>query len=270
MAKRFTDSKKWRNEWFRTLPIKARLTWIYLCDECESTGIMKMDWGLASFQLGFSIDAAILQEWFGDKIYFIDTESFLIVQFFNFQYGESKDTWSAKIEAKKKLEILGFTIVNDKVQILNTEKKEHSDTTVGIQSLECNTTPLIRVKGRVKGRVSKGGMGENSPFEKTWSLYPNKVSKAEGFQRLAEQNLSSADIEQLERASANYARYCELPWNDWYTPKHFDVWCGAKSKSVKPWHEWKDPDPSVFEQKQKSKTSEVDMFAFIREKEQTA
>jgi hypothetical protein len=49
-SKRFTDSKKWRNEWFRTLKTEAKLAWIYICDECEFHGVIKMDYGLASFK----------------------------------------------------------------------------------------------------------------------------------------------------------------------------------------------------------------------------
>lgn len=161
MAKRFTDSKKWRNEWFRTLHIEARLLWIYLCDECELTGVMKMDYGLASFLMGFEVTREIVGSWFKNKIHFIDTEKFLIIQFFEFQYGESKDSWSAKIQAKNKLESLGFSIVNNKVLI---DSIHHYDTTVGGLSGECGPTLLIKgiVKGKGKVEVNKGGVGENS------------------------------------------------------------------------------------------------------------
>jgi len=88
-------------------------------------------------------------------------------------------------------------------------------------------------------------------FEATYEIYPNKVGKSEGFERLRAQALDEADTLKLEIAAANYARYCALPWNDWYTAKNFDVWCGAKSKDVKPWRDWIDPDPSIFVEKPK-------------------
>lgn len=108
MAKRFTDDKKWRNEWFRTLPDRAKLTWVYMCDECESHGVIKMDYGLAKFQLGFPIDPEKIRTWFGDKIHFIDDEKILILSFYEFQYGSSKDSWSAKVKAREKLESPGL------------------------------------------------------------------------------------------------------------------------------------------------------------------
>lgn len=151
MSKRFTDSKKWRNEWFRKLTPEAKLTWIYLCDECEFHGVMKIDYGLASFQLGFEVNSIKIKQFFNEKVYFIDDEKILIVQFFEFQYGESKDSWSAKVKAKEKLENIGFSFINDSLQVdYNDEYKvivDHSSPTVG----DSGTTVLI--KGKVKGIV---------------------------------------------------------------------------------------------------------------------
>lgn len=89
----------------------------------------------------------------------------------------------------------------------------------------------------------------NPVFEKVYSLYPKKINKEEGFNRLQDQQLSDQDLLDLELAVSNYARYCNLPWNDWYHPRNFEVWCGAKSKAVKPWRSWIHPDPSLFENK---------------------
>ncbi len=234
MAKRFTDSNKWRNEWFRTLPIKAKLTWTYLCDECESHGVMKMDYGLASFQLGFQVAPELLKEWFGNKLYFFDNEKFLIVQYFNFQYGESKDTWSAKVEAKKKIEVLGFTVENNEVKIPYETQSIHSDPTV----VECTPTPLIRV--RVRGRVSiKGGVGENEyqiKIEKIYSeLYPLKKGKSNGIKEILKQIKTPEDLEDFEKSVKKYADNCRVNRVDPKYIKHFSTF-------VNTWRDWLDPD----------------------------
>jgi hypothetical protein len=158
MSKRFTDTKKWRNEWFRTLPVKAKLTWSYLCDECDFAGVWKADWGLASFQLDFKITAQEMGEWFGDKVHFFDGDKVLIVPFYDFQYGESKETWSAKIKAKSRLETLGFIIIDNKIQM------HHTTPTVGAQSHDSGTNVLSVgiVVGKGIGEVKvieKGGVG---------------------------------------------------------------------------------------------------------------
>ena len=227
MAKRFTDTNKWRNEWFRTLPLKAKLSWIYICDECESHGLMKMDYGLATFQLGFTITKEIITDWFKDKIYHLDDEKFIIVQFFEFQYGTSKDTWSAKIEARKKLELLGFTIQNNKLLI----NKENDNTTVPPQWDESDTTPLIRVRGRGRGR---GNNIKEDEILKIYETYPRKEGKRKGVDKLKSQLQTPEDLESFKKAVLNYSSHClnrniELQyikqfstfvscWEDWINP----------------------------------------------------
>jgi len=177
MSKRFTDSKKWRNEWFRTLSTQAKLAWVYLCDECESHGIFKMDFGLAKFQTGLPITKANLIKWLKDKIFFLDEETVVLLKFYSFQYGDSKDTWSAKIRAKEKLEALGFIIENNDLllpkEIVDLELNPQFydfDTTV----VDCGTTCLIRGRGRVKGRVTsslrKGGAGGKTKLPKNEAI----------------------------------------------------------------------------------------------------
>lgn len=148
MSKKFTDANKWRNKWFRTLSNEAKLVWIYLCDECDRSGILKPDFELITFQIGFELTAKNLTEWFGEKIHFINDEKILIVPYFEFQYGSSKDTWSAKVKARETLENLGFKILNN--QVLITSKTE-SDPTVGPLSSEV----LIKGIGIVKGKVKE-------------------------------------------------------------------------------------------------------------------
>ena len=156
MSKRFTDANKWRSKWFRTLPVEAKLVWTYLCDECDTSGLMKPDFELASFQIGIEFGPEDLSTWFGKKIFFMGDDSILVVPFFEFQYGQSKDTWSAKVKARNVLESLGFQILNNQV-IIPTDS--HSDPTVGVQS----RTVLIR--GVSKGVVEVEG-NTNTPPEK--------------------------------------------------------------------------------------------------------
>lgn len=113
MAKRLTDATKWRNGWFRELPNEAKLAWIYICDECDCAGVWRADYGLATFQLGFDLSAEKLSKWFGDKLDFLGSSKVFIIPFFEFQYGESKDTWSAKVKAKRQIEGLGYLISNN-------------------------------------------------------------------------------------------------------------------------------------------------------------
>ena len=41
MAKRFTDTQKWSEDWYLDLPITYKVFWIYICDNCNHAGIYK-------------------------------------------------------------------------------------------------------------------------------------------------------------------------------------------------------------------------------------
>jgi len=251
--KRFTDKSKWRNEWFRTLPQKAKLAWTYLCDECDFCGIWKADYGLAGFQLDFSITKENLKEWFGNKLYFFNDDKVLIIGFFEFQYSESKDTWTAKVKARSHLEKLGFSVVNNKVILTQINS---NNTTMDIQPpTVVDGVPPVLIDINIEGVVdiNKGGVGENFPapgfyLEHFYETYPNKVNKAEGLRRLAPQMKTETNLSEFKTAIENYKRFLGLEKNKtWMQAKQWDVFVGAPSKDVKPWHEWVNPDPSVFE-----------------------
>ena len=41
MAKRFTDTMKWNEDWYLDLALVDKLFWIYICDNCDHAGIFK-------------------------------------------------------------------------------------------------------------------------------------------------------------------------------------------------------------------------------------
>jgi len=52
MSKRFTESNKWQDPWFRKLSPTAKLLWLYLCDQCDVAGFWEIDWERAAFETG--------------------------------------------------------------------------------------------------------------------------------------------------------------------------------------------------------------------------
>lgn len=254
MAKRFTDTTKWRNEWFRTLPDRAKLAWIFLCDECDKAGIMKIDWGLASFQLRFKVDRETFENWFGSKIHFLSEDRILIVQFFEFQYGQSKDTWSMKIEAKKSLENMGFSIVNNRLVI---DQNEESGYTVPPQCGDSVPTTLIRVRVKSKElRVKNKELEEK--IENIYSeFYPLKKGKQKGIEKLL-QTLSPDEIDLFERAVKAYRADCESNATQPRYIQHFSTF-------VSHWRDW--ADPAAGTSPVNPQNQHTDMFSKIREKE---
>lgn len=90
MAKRFTASDKWEDPWFRKLPLKAKLFWLFLLDRCDIAGVWKSDYELASFSIGEMIDKSILAEFQG-RVEPVNGDKLWIVRFVEFQYGVLKE-----------------------------------------------------------------------------------------------------------------------------------------------------------------------------------
>lgn len=107
MAKRFTDTDKWKKSFFSDLPTEAKLTWIYLLDNCDHTGIWSINLKLLSFQVGFSVTKEKLINWFSSKIHFLEYDKLFIKSFIDFQYGVLSENNNAHKQVIKLLEKIG-------------------------------------------------------------------------------------------------------------------------------------------------------------------
>lgn len=87
MAKRFTDSEKWKKNWFRKLPNDMKVFWIYICDNCNIAGIWEVDFELASFFTGNELNEAVVLRYMEKQIKVLSPTKWLIVDFIAFQYG---------------------------------------------------------------------------------------------------------------------------------------------------------------------------------------
>lgn len=105
MAKRFSDTDKWKKEWFRKLPIKLKAAWEYLRDNCDQAGIWDGDFGLMSFQLGEPIGADECLAGLGpSRIVALDDGKFLLPGFIPFQYGNLNPENKAHASILKKVD----------------------------------------------------------------------------------------------------------------------------------------------------------------------
>jgi len=84
--KRFTETLKWDDGWFRRLSPAAKLLWQWLCDKCDSAGVIEPDLELASFQIGMPITENEIGE-FGDRAVRINGGKIHLPKFIEFQYG---------------------------------------------------------------------------------------------------------------------------------------------------------------------------------------
>lgn len=89
MAKRFTDTNKWRKEFIRGLQGPYKLLWIYILDECDHAGIWNVEMDVASIRIGYNVTITDSIKYFGNHIIPFDNNTkWFIPDFIDFQYGE--------------------------------------------------------------------------------------------------------------------------------------------------------------------------------------
>jgi hypothetical protein len=107
MAKRFTDSEKWKDPFFEELTKEFKLAWIYLLDDCDHAGI----WRKSIKRLNFSLDTnfteiELLKE-FKERIVVLNNEKWFIPKFVTFQYGNEF------INSKQKAVLSAIKLLNE-------------------------------------------------------------------------------------------------------------------------------------------------------------
>jgi hypothetical protein len=115
MAKRFTDSTKWNDDWFSNLKNDEKLAWIYILDTCDHAGIWKKNLRLLNFQIGSNFVDDDLHIIFAGKFIEINDKWF-IPNFIKFQYGKTflTSNTAAVKSARELLLDIGFIQLDNK------------------------------------------------------------------------------------------------------------------------------------------------------------
>ena len=88
MAKRFTDTDKWKKPFIRSLEAPYKLLWFYILDDCDHAGIWHVDMEVASIRIGHHVDEKTALKNFGERINNFAPGKWFIPDFIFFQYGE--------------------------------------------------------------------------------------------------------------------------------------------------------------------------------------
>lgn len=134
MAKRFTDSEKWRDEWFGSLSNDYRIVWLYLVDNCSHAGIWKKDFRGLNFNCNTSLSEDQFKEIFAGRV--VDCGNFFFIpKFIKFQYPKGLDSKKPAIvsvanELQKNnlLPIIKKQLGNDYLIIKDKDKVKDKDT----------------------------------------------------------------------------------------------------------------------------------------------
>ncbi len=88
MAKRYTDTDKWKKMWFRKLKNDHKVFWMYLLDQCDHAGIWEVDFDLASYFCNGIKETEIRDTFIKQYHEFDDGKRWFLKDFIEFQYRE--------------------------------------------------------------------------------------------------------------------------------------------------------------------------------------
>jgi len=88
MAKRFTDTEKFTDPWYRRLSSKHKLLWEYLLCTCNHAGIVTIDLELVELVLKERFKDDDISTFFSDRVLRLSEFKYFIPKFLDFQYGK--------------------------------------------------------------------------------------------------------------------------------------------------------------------------------------
>lgn len=163
--KRFTEAFKWNDPWFRKLAPTQKLFWSYICDNCDNAGVWKIDFEMASFQIGGIVGIDIIPAINNKKerVKIFDNEELLLVKdYINFQIG------NICTKCPTNLQINCVRLVKNYI-----ENKGLSESDFNLRgSLDQAKTKRRGIsKGKGKGKVSKERIYKLNNDEKNHSTF---------------------------------------------------------------------------------------------------
>jgi len=129
MAKRFTDTDKWKDDWYMGLSNDYRIIWQYICDNCTGAGRFKKNFKLLNFCCNTSIDEKEFKKIFDGRA--VDMgDYFFFPGFLKFQYPRGLNSDKPAIISVKHevllyslLEIVKKSLGNDYLIVKDKDKK---------------------------------------------------------------------------------------------------------------------------------------------------
>lgn len=218
MAKRFTDTDKWKKRFIRKLPGKYKLLWMFICDDCDHAGIWHVDFDVAKIFTSPDISEDEALKLFDKKVViFDDGEKWFIPSFIEFQYGKLNPlnrAHNSVIEKLTKYDIKGLTkgLIGPSEGAMDKDKDK----------------VLVKDMDKDKDR--------SDFFEEIWDDYPNKVKKKESLKHFIASVKSDGDCKNIKIALKNYKKH--LQFNDWKHPQNGSTWFN----NWQDWINYEEPD----------------------------
>ena len=175
MAKRFTDTDKWKKPFIRGLEAPYKLLWFYILDDCDHAGIWIVDLEIASIRCGHTFNERDVLKIFNGQVDVVRKgELWFIRDFIDFQYGT-----------------------------LNPENRAHKSVLDRLKKYKIKTliSPLQGAKDKDKDTdIDKDKRKEQ--FENFWDLYDNRKDKQKA--KSLWMKLSEEDINLIRKTISRY------------------------------------------------------------------
>lgn len=148
MAKRFTDTDKWQDPWFRNLDSSHQRFWMYILDRCDAAGVWKVDFESVEFHLKTIFDPNSTIDYINKdkgRIIKLSENYWFLPDFLTFQYGELSTACKPHnyvLKLLEKYKIKGYPKGIHTLKDKDKEKVKEKDKRVGDEKLcvDCNRT----------------------------------------------------------------------------------------------------------------------------------
>ncbi len=198
MAKRFTATEKWEDQWFRRLKPTHKLLWLYMLDRCDMAGVIEFDLELAEVFVGAKIDAGDFDVVFKNRVFKISESKAWIPKFIEFQYGCTVQ----ELDPKKPLHIgVLKSVTRYNLTAFFDFLKYPIDTPDG--SIH---TPQVKVEVGVEVKDKNIETISDKDFEPVWKLYPNRQGKKEALRHFRATVKTADDLKRIHVALTNYLK----------------------------------------------------------------
>lgn len=140
MAKRFTDTDKWKKHFIKSLPTEYKLFWIFILDECDNAGIWHVELEIAEARLGIKLSLEKIRGFFKERIVEFDNGTKMFIpDFVQFQYGslnEANNAHKSVIDKLFKYNLLGLMSPSQGAMDKDKEKDMVKDKAIGSEKIK--------------------------------------------------------------------------------------------------------------------------------------
>jgi len=213
MAKRFSDSMKFEDPWYRKLPPLYKIFWEFLLCKCDHAGVWKVDMDRAAWEIGATFDATETLTVFNSRIVVLNSGSaWFIPKFVVFQYGMLNPEVSTH---KGVIRVLNYYSISEKTLTVKKGLRKSSRT--------------LQDKDKDKDKVNSNKR-MLMLFEELWQQYPRKLGKPDATKSFLKTVKSEEDLRNINLGLKNFLSSRQAKGDPKFIP-HGSTWFNR-------WHDW--------------------------------